>query len=99
MVGLHPSQTVEMGQRDAEMDLTDAMESFFLYHGQWAEIRIAKHAETWVMRGLSSEEIQTEYTKARKEFGLTARLTSSDSKEELKNAYSQPLTAFSINTR
>ena len=84
MVGLGASQTIEMGQRDAEMDLTDAMESFLLYHGQWAEIKIAKYAETWVMRGLSSEEIQTEYTKARKEFGLSARLTSSDGKEEFE---------------
>ncbi|MBP6813171.1 MAG: hypothetical protein KA138_16695 [Saprospiraceae bacterium] len=75
---------VEMSMRDAEMGLTDAMESFFLYHGQWAEIKIAKHAETWVMRGLSSEEIQTEYAKARKDFGLTARLTSSDGKEEFE---------------
>ena len=72
---------VEMAMRDSEMGITDAMESFFLYHGQWAEIKIAKHAETWVMRGLSSEEIQTEYAKARKEFGLSARLTSSYGKE------------------
>ena len=75
---------IEMAMRDAEMGLTDAMESFLLYHGQWAEIKIAKYAETWVMRGLSSEEIQTEYAKARKEFGLSARLTSSDGKEEFE---------------
>lgn len=75
-------QTVlEMSQKDAEMTLPDAMESFLLYHGQWSEIKIAKYAETWVMRGLSSEEIQSEYAKARKEFGLSARLTSSDGKE------------------
>lgn len=101
--GIHPATAVEMGMRDCEMDLTDAMESFFLYHGQWAEIKIAKHAETWVMRGLSSEEIQTEYAKARKEFGLSARLTSSDGMEEFEArllaaidgvAYKYPVTPY-----
>jgi len=82
--GIHPATAVEMSMRDAEMGLTDAMESFLLYHGQWAEIKIAKHAETWVMRGLSSEEIQTEYAKVRKEMGLTARLTSSDGKDDFE---------------
>jgi hypothetical protein len=81
MCGLSASDAVERAQKDSEMGLADAMESFFLYHGQWAEIKIAKHAETWVMRGLSSEEIQTEYAKARKEYGLSSRLTSSDGKE------------------
>jgi replicative DNA helicase len=37
-----------------------------------------------VFQGLTSEEIQTEYARARKEFGLTARLTSSDGKEEFE---------------
>jgi len=82
--GIPPAQAVEMAQRDSEMGLTDAMESFLLYHGQWAEIKIAKHAEAWVMRGLNSEEIQTEYAKARKEMGLMARLTSSDGKEDFE---------------
>jgi len=84
MCGIHPATAVEMAMQDTEMGLADAMESFFLYHGQWAEIKIAKHAETWVMRGLSSEEIQNEYAKARKEFGLSARLTSNDGKEEFE---------------
>ncbi len=79
-----PQRVVEMAQRDAEMTLPDAMESFLLYHGQLSEIKIARYTESWVMQGLSSEEIQTEYAKARKDMGLTARLTSSDGKEDFE---------------
>lgn len=84
MCGMHPATAVEMAMRDSEMGLMAAMELFLLYQGQWAEIKIAKYAETWVMRGLNSEEIQTEYAKARKDFGLSARLASSDGKEEFE---------------
>ena len=82
--GMLPATALEMSQRDAEMTLPDAMEAFLLYHGQWAELRIAKHAETWVMRGMSSEEIQVEAKQARKEYGLSARLTSSDGVQEFE---------------
>jgi phage pi2 protein 07 len=82
--GMLPADALEMAQRDAEMTLPDALEAFLLYQGQWAELRIAKHSETWVMRGLSSEEIQVESKKLRKEYGLSARLTSSDGVQEFE---------------
>mgnify|MGYP003403055430 CR=1 FL=1 len=82
--GMKVWEVLEMSQLDAEMTLLDAMESFLLYQGQWAEIQIAEFVKSWVMRGLSSEEIQTECANARKEFGLMARLTSSDGKEEFE---------------
>ena len=81
MCGLLPAQSVEMGQRDSEMGLIDAMEAFLLYQGQWAEINLSKHIETWIVRGLSSEEIQIEAARMRKDMGLSARLMSSDGKE------------------
>jgi hypothetical protein len=77
-------RAVEMAQRDSELTLPEAMDLFLVYLGQWSEIQIARKAEGWVFQGLTSEEIQTEYARARKEFGLTARLTSSDGKEEFE---------------
>jgi replicative DNA helicase len=47
-------------------------------------MRVSKLVEGWVMRGLGSEEIQVEAAKARKELGLSARLSSSDGKEEFE---------------
>ena len=82
--GISPADAVERGMKDSEMELTDAMESFLLYHGQWAEMRLSKFVESWVMKGLSSEEIQGEAARARKDFGLSAKLTSSDGKEEFE---------------
>jgi hypothetical protein len=82
--GLAPSFAVEMSMRDCEMTIGDAMEAFLLYHGQWAELKISDYAKSWVMRGLTSEEIQSEYAKARKSFGLSARLNSSDGKEDFE---------------
>lgn len=78
--GLTPSDVIEMGMQDAEMTLPDAMDSFLLYHGQWAEMRLAKFTESWVLKGLSSEEIQSEQVKARKDFGLSAKLEGNDGK-------------------
>jgi len=75
---------IEMAQRDSEMMLPDAMESFLLYHGQWAELRLARYTEGWVMKGFSSEEIQAAQANVRKEFGLSAKLTGSDGKEEFE---------------
>lgn len=82
--GLQAADVLKMAQTDAEMILPDAMDSFLHYHGQWAEMRLAKFVESWIMKGLSSEEIQAEAAKARKEYGLAARLTSSDGKEEFE---------------
>jgi len=77
-------QAIKMAQTDSELTLPEAMDLFLIYHGQWVEIKIALNAEGWVFQGLTSEEIQSEYAKARKEFGLYARLTSSDGKEEFE---------------
>ena len=74
------SDALAMSMHDAEMQLTDAMDSFLLYHGQWAEMRLARHVDSWVLNGLSSEEIQTEQAKARREFGLSAKLEGNDGK-------------------
>ena len=82
--GIPTSEAVSMGMRDSEMVLPDAMESFLLYHGQWAELRISRFTEGWVMKGFSSEEIQSAQANVRREFGLSAKLTSSDGKEEFE---------------
>lgn len=82
--GIPPAMALEMAQRDAEMTLTDAIESFLLYHGQWAELRLSTYTESWVRSGLTADEMQAEREKARKDFGLAARLTSSDGKEEFE---------------
>lgn len=82
--GMHPSEALKMAQLDSEMSLQDAMEAFLLYHGQWAEIRVAGFTEAWVMKGMSSEEIQAEAAKARKAMGLCARLAASDGKDEFE---------------
>lgn len=74
------SETLAMSMLDAEMQLTDAMDSFLLYHGQWAEMRLARHVDSWVLNGLSSEEIQTEQAKARRGFGLSAKIEENDGK-------------------
>lgn len=82
--GLNAQDVIKLAQTDAEMTLPDAMDSFMHYHGQWAEMRLAKFTEGWVLKGMSSEEMQAAATLARKEFGLAARLTSSDGKEEFE---------------
>jgi len=74
------SDALEMAQTDAEMQLTDAMDSFLLYHGQWAEMRLARFVDGWVIAGMSSEEIQAESAKGRREFGLSAKLEVNDGK-------------------
>ena len=75
-----PADALEMAQTDAEMQLTDAIDSFLLYHGQWAEMRLARFVDGWVIAGMSSEEIQAESAKARREFGLSAKLEVNDGK-------------------
>ena len=100
---MQTSDALAMSMLDAEMQLTDAMDSFLLYHGQWAEMRLARFVDGWVIAGMSSEEIQAESAKARREFGLFAKITSSDGKEEFESKliaaidgiqYTYPVTPF-----
>ena len=85
-IGMEPSYALEMSMRDAEMSLPEAMESFILYYGQWVELRIADYSKSWIMKGLSSEEMQVEQLKARKDFGLQTRLSTNDGKEEFEKS-------------
>jgi hypothetical protein len=63
------------------MSLPDAMETFLTYYGQWVEVRVSEQTHGYVIRGLSSEEIQSEQAKARREYGLCSRLEQSDGKD------------------
>lgn len=83
-IGLPPSLLLEMSMRDGEMTLPEAMDSFLLYHGQWAELRISDFSKSWIMKGMSSEEMQGEQVKARRDFGLSSRLNVSDGKAEFE---------------
>jgi len=82
--GMMPADAVTASMLDAEMDSPTAMDMFLQFHGQWAEMRISKFVDTWILKGLSSEEIQVEAARARKDFGLCSRLTSSDGKEDFE---------------
>lgn len=83
-IGIEPSYALEMSMRDSEMSLPEAMESFMLYYGQWVEMRIADYSKSWIMKGMSSEEMQVEQMKARKDYGLQTRLSTNDGKEEFE---------------
>jgi hypothetical protein len=78
------SQAIEYAKKDSEMSLPDAMEAYTLYHGQWAEVRISELTKGYVLRGMTTEEIQVEQAKARREFGLTGRLNTSDGRDEFE---------------
>lgn len=78
---LDKTYLLQCAQADSEMALPDAMEAFLLYYGQWVEVRVAEMTKGWILKGLASEEIQSEQAKARVEYGLCARLQQSDGKD------------------
>lgn len=78
------SQAIEYAKKDAEMSLVDAMEAYTLYHGQWAEVRISELTKGYILRGLTTEEIQVEQAKERRALGLIGRLNTSDGREEFE---------------
>jgi hypothetical protein len=79
--GLPKELLLQYAGKDSEMSLPDAMETFLTYYGQWVEVRVSEQTHGYVIRGLSSEEIQSEQAKARREYGLCSRLEQSDGKD------------------
>lgn len=89
--GITPGEAAAMSMRDAEISAADAFEVFTLFHGQMSELHISKTIESLVFKGLSSEEIQAEVSKCRRDMGLSARLQASDGKEEFEAKLSAAL--------
>lgn len=79
-----PETISALAMRDTEMDLPFAFDMFREIYGQFVEIQIADFVSGWIAQGKTSEEVQIEAGKMRREKGLTPRATGSDGKEEFQ---------------
>lgn len=77
-------ECLELSRSNSELSLPEAVDALLIYFGQWAEYRLTEISRDLIGRGLTTEEIQVEQAKERKAMGLTARLNSSDGKEEFE---------------
>jgi DnaB-like helicase C terminal domain len=79
-----PETISALAMRDTEIDLPFAFDMFRGIYGQFVEIQIADFVSGWIAQGKTSEEVQVEAGKMRREKGVTPRATGSDGKDEFQ---------------
>ena len=77
-IGASTSDVLTLAKEDAEIDLKSACEIFRLYFGQAMELTLADNTESYLLQGMSSEEIAVASANFRRENGLSQAMSTDD---------------------